>query len=64
VKDEPPRPPRSSFILPAALLLAIAFLVPLVRLISLSLGAPSGRLAPYAELIGVETHPTVTLRHS
>jgi ABC-type spermidine/putrescine transport system permease subunit I len=39
-------------LLPAMLLLAGSFLVPLVHLVALSLSAPAGRLAPYAELVG------------
>jgi ABC-type spermidine/putrescine transport system permease subunit I len=46
-------------LLPAVLLLAGAFLVPLVRLIGLSLSAPAGRLAPYAELIGNDVYRKV-----
>ena len=46
-------------LLPAALLLASAFLVPLVRLIGLSLSSPSGRLAPYVELIGNDVYRKV-----
>jgi ABC-type spermidine/putrescine transport system permease subunit I len=46
-------------LLPAVLLLAASFLVPLARLIELSLSAPSGRLAPYAELIGSDVYRKV-----
>jgi ABC-type spermidine/putrescine transport system permease subunit I len=46
-------------LLPAILLLAGSFLVPLLRLIGLSLSAPAGRLAPYAELIGNEVYRKV-----
>ena len=37
-------------LLPAMLLLAVSFLLPLGQLIGLSLSSPAGRLAPYAEL--------------
>jgi ABC-type spermidine/putrescine transport system permease subunit I len=46
-------------LLPAMLLLAGSFLVPLLRLIGLSLSAPAGRLAPYAELVGNEVYRKV-----
>jgi len=46
-------------LLPAVLLLAGSFLVPLVRLIGLSLSSPAGRLAPYAELIGNDVYRKV-----
>src|SRR5260221_5754737 len=46
-------------LLPAMLLLAGSFLVPLVRLIALSLSAPRGRLAPYSELIGNDVYRKV-----
>jgi ABC-type spermidine/putrescine transport system permease subunit I len=46
-------------LLPAVLLLAANFLVPLVRLIALSLSAPAGRLAPYAQLLGSDVYRKV-----
>jgi hypothetical protein len=42
--------------LPAMLLLAGSFLLPLIRLIGLSLSSPAGRLAPYVELIGNDVY--------
>jgi ABC-type spermidine/putrescine transport system permease subunit I len=46
-------------LLPAMLLLAGSFLLPLIRLIGLSLSSPAGRLAPYVELLGNDVYRKV-----
>jgi ABC-type spermidine/putrescine transport system permease subunit I len=46
-------------LLPALLLLAGCFLLPLVHLVGLSLSSPAGRFAPYADLLGSEVYRKV-----
>jgi len=45
--------------LPALLLLAVCFVLPLVHLIGLSLSSPAGPFAPYADLLGSAVYRTV-----